>query len=153
MIWLAFRFDPLGFARADFDHRDYRAALNTAESYLKRWPDDPRASLMAARSATRLGQLQRAEKHFERAGTLSIDDLHDRAYGMVQMQQPERAIELYDQLLSQSPDDALALKRLAAVFMGLKRYSRLPDIAVRLMSCNRRKFSAACWGVTVTRGT
>lgn len=133
-VWLALRFDPLGHARADFDRRQYVAALGAAEDYLKRWPADSRASLMAARCATRIGQPSRAEAHFAHAGALGIDDLHDRAYGMIQLQQPRRAVDLYEEILARNPGDALALKRLAAVFMGLKRYTKLPEIAARLMT-------------------
>jgi predicted Zn-dependent protease len=133
-VWLALRFDPFGSVRADFDRRRYVAALGAAEDYLKRWPGDPRASLMAARCATRIGQPARAEAHFSHAGTLGVDDLHDRAYGMIQMQMPRRAADLYGEILARDPDDALALKRKAAVLMGLKRYSRLPEIAARLMA-------------------
>lgn len=132
--WLALRFDPLGSVQGDFERRNYVAALGAAEDYLKRWPGDPRASLMAARCATRIGQPSRAEAHFAHAGALGIGDLHDRAYGMIQTQQPRRAADLYGEILTRDPDDALALKRLAAVLMGLKRYAKLPEIANRLMT-------------------
>ena len=133
-VWLALRFDPFGRARAHYENRRYLAALGAAEDHLKRWPGDLRASLMAARCATRIGQPTRAENHYVHAGTLEIADLQDRAYGMVQMQQPARALELYGELLEREPMDPLALKRLAAVLMGLKRYKKLPEITDRLIS-------------------
>jgi tetratricopeptide (TPR) repeat protein len=119
--------------QADVDRGKFRAGLKAAESFLKQWPADRRASLTAARCANRLGQPRRAEIHYAHAGVLDVDDLHDRAFGLIVLNQPGRAVEVYRELLERQPNDALALKRLAAVLIDQKRYSRIPELGERLM--------------------
>ena len=133
-FWLAIRFDPLGRAQAEFDRREYRIALNAAEDHLKRFPNDRRASLMAARCASRLGLSRRAKTHYHNAASLDIDDLQDQAYGLFLLQEPESAAEVYQQLLNLQPTNALALKRSAAVLMGWKKYKTIPELGNRLLA-------------------
>ena len=47
-VWYLTRFDPLGHARAAYDKRQYRTALEAANDRLKWFPADRAASLMAA---------------------------------------------------------------------------------------------------------
>ena len=130
--WLATRFDPWGQAQAAYDRRDYRAALKSAREHLKNWPTDRRASLLAARSLSRLGRSPAAEEHYKHAGPLDPDDLQARAYGFVNTDQPGRAAEVYEEILKLRPADALALKRLAAIRMSEKRWPLVLELADRL---------------------
>ena len=131
--WLATRFDPLGRARRAYEARDYRTPLLAARDYLKRRPADRRAVLMAARCLTRMGQKSQAEEFYRRCGPLELNDLQDRAYGLVLMGQPERAAEVYYEIIQRWPEDVLALKRLAAVLMELKEWKGALLVSERLI--------------------
>ncbi len=132
--WFATRFDPLGRASAAYGRRQYPAALKAARDHLGRFPGDRSASLMAARCLTRLGRPGEAEAHYHRAGPLEIDDMQDRAYGLVQSGDPEGAAAVYEQLLARRPDDVTALKRLAAVRMGRKEWRATLELVDRLIA-------------------
>src|SRR5262249_39281057 len=77
--WIGVRFDALGRAGAAYDRRQYRTALDYARGYLKVFPGDRRASLMAARCLTRLGRAREAEPHYRRAEPLPHEDMQLRA--------------------------------------------------------------------------
>jgi tetratricopeptide (TPR) repeat protein len=132
--WFLTRFDPLGRAAAAYDRRQYRSALQSARDYLRWFPNDRRASLMGARCLTRLGRAAEAEGHYQQAGPLSRGDAHARAYGLINLNEPVRAALTYDELLRRWPEDVLALKRLAAVWMGLKRWRDVIKLADRLIA-------------------
>ena len=110
--------------------------MRIALGQLKSQPRDRRAALLAARCLTRLGFHGPAEEHFRAAGHLAsgLDDLQDRAFGLVQNGRPERAAELYRDILARWPDDILALKRLSAAYMSLKQWKRVLDVADRLIA-------------------
>jgi tetratricopeptide (TPR) repeat protein len=131
-IWLATRFDPSGRVQAAYDRREYRTALQAATIYLEWHPGDRRASLMAARCLTRTGQARLAETFYQKAGALGLDDLHARAYALTRVDEPVAAGKVYDELLSRWPDDPLALKRQAAVRMGLRQWDKVFPLAERL---------------------
>jgi tetratricopeptide (TPR) repeat protein len=133
LAWFATRFDPIGRVSADFDRRQYRAALRSAEDYLRWSPNDRRASLMAARCLTWLGRAAEAEAHYRKAGPLEPDDAQKRALGLLSLDQPARAAEVYERILASWPDDSLALKRLAAVRMGMKQWRMVLELADRLI--------------------
>src|SRR5262249_26125596 len=92
------------------------------------------AALLAARCLTRLGRAREAEEQYRRAGPLEPEDLQDRAYGLVQAGDPEGSARLYEQLLGRRADDAQALKRLAAVRMGQRRWRAVLALADRLIA-------------------
>jgi tetratricopeptide (TPR) repeat protein len=131
--WFLSRFDPLGRARAAYDAHDYRMALGVARDYLQRWPGDRRASLMAARCLTRLGQRRQAEEFYRRSGPMELHDSQDRAYGLVLMGQPDRAAEAYYEIIQRWPEDFLALKRLAAILMEQNAWNEARLISERLI--------------------
>jgi tetratricopeptide (TPR) repeat protein len=130
--WIATRFDPLGRARDDYGRRRHAAALKAALGHLRWFPGDSSAALMAARCLTRLGRPVEAEAYYRRAGSLGPEDLHARAFGLVQAGDAERAAQAYEELLAKHPDDILALKRLAAVRMGRKDWRATLALADRL---------------------
>jgi tetratricopeptide (TPR) repeat protein len=125
---------PLASAQQAYQHHDYRVALRDAQNLLKRWPQDRQASLLAARCLSRLGQHAQAESHYRNSGTLELADLHDRAYGLALSGDAPGAIRIYEQLLDESPNDLLAMKRLAAVLMEQKAWKKAGSIAKRLIS-------------------
>jgi tetratricopeptide (TPR) repeat protein len=130
---LATRFDPSRRARSAYESGDYRMALRAAQDYLKNRPQDRSAALMAARCLTRLKQGRQAEEFFRRCGPLGLDDMHDRAYGLVLLGQPERAAEIYYDMIQRWPENVLALKRLAAVLMELKQWKPALLLSERLI--------------------
>ncbi len=130
--WCASRFDPLGRAAAAYSRRQYATALKAARDHLGVFPSDQAAALMAARCLGRMGRPADAEPFYRRAEPLGPDDLQARAFGLVQSASPREAARVYEELLSLRPDDALALKRLAAVRMGLKESRAVLAISERL---------------------
>ncbi len=82
-----------------------------------RRPSSRQAALMAARCLSRLGQPDRAETHYKKAGHLDFEDLHIRAFGLVVNNRREPAIQAYREILERRPDDVLALSRMAGVFI------------------------------------
>ena len=123
--WFGTRFDPLGRARAAFEQRQYRVALRAAKDHLKVFRGDQGASLMAARCLTRLGQPIEAEEFYQRAGPLEIDDMQNRAEGLVRGHEPRLAAEIYEEILTRNPGDITALKRLAYLRLGLKQWDKV----------------------------
>jgi tetratricopeptide (TPR) repeat protein len=135
-LWCYGTFDPLRVAKSAFAGADYRSALRAAQKRLERSPNDRDAALLAARCLNKLGFHDPAEEHYRRAGfvAMGLDDLQDRAYGLVLLDRPRRAAEVYEQILTSWPDNALALKRLAAVHMSLKEWGPVLSLATRLDS-------------------
>ena len=132
--WLGTRFDLFGRAQAAYDRRQYRDALQMAKDHLARFPNDPTASLMAARCLIRLGKFAEAEDFYRRTDRFEPDDMQARALGLLQENEPRRGRPIYEELLTRRPEDVLALKRLAAVRMGLKQWKAVVDLADRLIA-------------------
>jgi tetratricopeptide (TPR) repeat protein len=128
------RFALTGRARIAYDRHQYRTALQAARDHLERFPNDQAASLMAARCLTGLGRSREAEEHYRRAGPLELEDMQVRAYALVQAGDPEASAKTYEELLKKWPDNVLALKRLAAVRMGQKRWPAVLELANRLVA-------------------
>jgi tetratricopeptide (TPR) repeat protein len=131
--WRATRFDPLGRAQSAYGSGEYRGALRAAQDFLKAHPADPSASLMAARCLTKLKQGRQAEEYYRQCGPLGLDDMHDRAFGLVLLGKPKRAAEVYFEMIQEWPDDVLALKRLAAVLIELKEWKSALLLSERLI--------------------
>ena len=82
----------------------------------------------------RLGRYTLAEDYYRKAAPLDLADAHARAYNLVNLNEPKRAVLAYNELLKRSPDDVLALKRIAAVRMGLQQWRDTLDLADRLIA-------------------
>jgi tetratricopeptide (TPR) repeat protein len=132
--WFLTRFDPVGRASTAFDRRQYLFALQAAQAHLEWYPNDRRASLLAARCLMRLGRYTQAEASYRKAAPLDLADAHARAYNLVNLNEPKRAVLAYDELLKRWPDDVLALKRVAAVRMGTVQWRDALDLAGRLIA-------------------
>ena len=60
--------------------------------------------------------------------------MQTRAVGLLQSDLPWQAIVVYEDILVQWPDNALALKRSAAVRMGMKQWRKVLELAARLVA-------------------
>lgn len=134
-IWFATQFDLFGRAQISYDRHQYRSALLAARNHLNYFPGDVNAQLMAARCLSRLGRAGEADEFYRRAaGRLQVDDMHDRATGLLQANHPRQAAEVYEEILKSRPRDALALKRLAAVRMAYEQWRDVLKLADRLIA-------------------
>jgi tetratricopeptide (TPR) repeat protein len=126
--------DPEALRRAEAAYRrgDLATALRLARGHLAARPQNRAASLIAARSLSRLDQPDAAEPLYRRAGTLGLEDLHVRAIGIVRANRREQAIGAYTEILAEHPDDVLALRRLAAVRISQTQYVEAMELADRL---------------------
>jgi tetratricopeptide (TPR) repeat protein len=113
--WNLSRSDALEEARRADQRGDAVSALRGALDHLGRRPWSRDAALLAARCLSRLDYPDDAEPYYRRAGGLSPDDLHARAYGFVRGNQRARAIRAYEEILRHRPDDVMALRLLAGV--------------------------------------
>jgi tetratricopeptide (TPR) repeat protein len=127
--WFLTRFDSLGRAGTSFEQHQYQSALRAAQNHLRWFPTDRRASLMVARCLMRLGRAPEAEPYYQKAAPLDLADAQMRAYNLVNLNEPKKAALAYEELLTVWPDDVLALKRLAAVRMGMEQWRDVLKIA------------------------
>ena len=91
-------------------------------------------SVLAARCLTRLGQGREAEVYYQRAGPLDLEDMQAGAVGLLQVDQPKPALAVYQDILKRWPENALALKRSAAVRMGMKQWPEVLELSARLVA-------------------
>ena len=130
-----FEYYPTALAQAEKAYRrnNLEGALHIALSHLERRPFSGYAALLAARCLSRLGQPDRAEPYYQKAGSLELEDRHIRAYALVLSNSREPAIRAYQEILKRRPDDALALSRMAAVLISENRWGDVLDAADRLI--------------------
>jgi tetratricopeptide (TPR) repeat protein len=130
-----FEFYPTGLAQAEKAYRrnNLEGALHIALAHLERRPFSRYAALLAARCLSRLGQPDRAEPYYQKAGSLELEDQHIRAYALVLSNRREPAIRAYQEILKRWPDDALALSRMAAVLISENRWGDVLEAAGRLI--------------------
>lgn len=107
-------------------------ALSLALDHLGRRPWSRPAALIAARCLSRLDHPDLAEPYYLRAGTLSRNDLHLRAYAILRSNQRDRAIDAYHALLERWPEDVEALRLLAGIAYSRKQYDDALELAARL---------------------
>jgi tetratricopeptide (TPR) repeat protein len=131
--WNVTRSEALEEARRADARGDLVHALQGALDHLGRRPWSRDAARLAARCFSRLDRADDAEPYYRRAGELSLDDLHVRAYGLVRGNHRLRAIRAYEEILARWPDDVLALRRLAGVQMTQTDYKAALELADRLV--------------------
>lgn len=135
--WNVTRSDALADAKTAYIRRDMAESLQHALAHLERRPWSREASLLAARCFSQLDYPDRAEPYYRRAGRLSLDDAHVRAYAMARANQHANAIQAYRELLARWPDNALALRRLAAVQLAMRDWTETRKLAERLIRIPR----------------
>jgi len=114
---------------------NYLLALRRALDHLKNHPSDPEGSRLAALCLSRLDYAAEAEPYYARAraeGSLSLDDLRVRAFGLSRGNFREQAIAAYKEILERQPDDAESLQKLAAIYYSVKWYPEALSVAERL---------------------
>jgi tetratricopeptide (TPR) repeat protein len=126
---------PAALARAEEAYRrnNLVGALRIALTHLESRPFSRSAALLAARCLSRLGQPDRAEPYYQKAGSLELEDRHIRAYALVLNNSRQPAIQAYQEILKRWPDDVLALSRMAAVLISESRWDGVLDAADRLI--------------------
>ena len=134
-VWLGYReWDPPALREAEAAYRRGRLdlAYRRAAAHLESRPMSRTAALIAARSLARLKRVEEAEAYYRRAGQLSPDVLHDRAYALIQARLLDRAAGVYEEILARSPDDIAALRRLAVAQIMRSRWNDALEVARRL---------------------
>jgi tetratricopeptide (TPR) repeat protein len=131
------RSDALEEAQRGFTRGDLYASLRYSLEHLSKRPWSKDASLIAARCLSRLDFADEAEPHYRRAGKLSLDDLHIRAYGLVRANHREQAIKAYTEILADYPDNILAMSRLAAVQITQSNTAEALKLADKLIAIPR----------------
>jgi tetratricopeptide (TPR) repeat protein len=132
--WNVTRSDALEPARRAYARRDLVGCLCLARAHLARRPWSRAAALLAARCLSRLDYPDEAEPYYHRAGRLSLDDRHLRAYGLARSATPARAIPAYEEIVARRPGDVLALRRLGAVALALQNRAEALALADRLIA-------------------
>ena len=128
-IWNLTRSDRLEKARRFYARGELELCLQNALDHFERQPWSHEAALLAARCLSRLDYAELAEPYFERAGRLTLNDQQIRAYGLARSSKPERALPVYDRILDHSPDNVIALRRLAAVALSHTNNAELLKLA------------------------
>jgi tetratricopeptide (TPR) repeat protein len=107
---------PVRVIRQAYESSDWAAAYRKAADHLRSDPNRQEVILYAARSASRLGRWSQAEKYYVQfSGELVLEDLRLRSSAALGLEQWSRAGELLERIVQQTPDDAEALMKLAAV--------------------------------------
>jgi tetratricopeptide (TPR) repeat protein len=120
-------------AEAAYRRNNLQAALQIALAHLERRPFSRTAAALAARCLYRLGEPDRAEIYYQKAGSVDRDDRHIRAYALVVNNRREPAIQAYQEILLSQPDDVLALSRMGAVLISQNRWDEALKAADRLI--------------------
>jgi tetratricopeptide (TPR) repeat protein len=120
-------------SEAAYRRADFTTAVRRSLDHLGRRPWSRSAARLAALGLSRLDFADTAEPYYRRAGALSVDDRHIRAYGLVRSNQRQRAIDAYVEILARRPDDVLAMSRQAAVLLSQGRFDEAAALAERLI--------------------
>jgi tetratricopeptide (TPR) repeat protein len=142
LAWLGYReWDPptLREAASAYRRGDLEAAHRKATGHLSSRPMSRTAALIAARSLGRMGRAGEAEPYSQRAGRLGVDVEHDRAFALIQARLHSQAAEVYEEILSRSPGDVTALRRLAVARILQSRWNDALEVAGRLKQLPRGK--------------
>jgi tetratricopeptide (TPR) repeat protein len=132
IAWRALCPQALAEAEAAYRANQLEAALGKAQGHLAHWPFSRAAALVAARCLSRLDRPDEAEPYYRKAGRLDLQDRHLRAYALVRGNRREPAIQAYQEILADRPDDVMSLRRLAAVQISQSRWKEALAAAERL---------------------
>lgn len=132
--WQATRSPALVQARDGEESGNYVLAVQRSLEHLERRPWSREASLIAARSLSRLDFAERAEPYYQRVRSLPLEDRHYRAYGLVRANLRERAINAYEDILARHPADVTALQMISGVMMTQSSWDDVRAMAERLIA-------------------
>lgn len=114
-VWLWYLDRPVRAMRAAIAQQRWANALRRAFAYLESHPDDAETMRIVARALAGLGQWEKAEEYFTRAGDLPVEDLRVRADALIAARRTTDAARVLEQLHTQVPDDPEVLQRLAVL--------------------------------------
>ena len=146
--WNAQEMRDLQRIRQAYDRKDIVTSLRLACDYVDRHPNHAEAALIAARCLSARVFPREAERYYqiaERGGALSLEDEHRRALGWARTRLPEEAAARYQAILAAHPDDALAMRRFAALEWGRGRPDEASRWAKALTEHPDPKEQAAGW--------
>jgi tetratricopeptide (TPR) repeat protein len=132
-VWSELNPAALRDAEAAYRRNSVELALTRARDHLASRPSSRAAALIAARCLSRLDRPDQAEPFYQKAGRLSLEDQHGRALALVRGNSRKQAILAFQEILARSPDDVLALRRLAAVQISESLWSDAIATAARLI--------------------
>ncbi len=120
---------------------DYEAALQLLGDYLALYPDDLGAQLEYARTLWRAGQLEAAAAAYRKALASGADPEARRELARlyVAAHDWDRALALYEALVSARPRDPELLREFAEVATWAERYDRAIQVYSRLVELNPRE--------------
>lgn len=121
-------------AHSAFRAGRYATALEAARSALRARPDDPEASLLAARCLTRLGRGGEAGPDYRAAGPIALPDLREQVDALLRLGQTDRALPVLEEILRLDPRDPEATRCLAGIHHARGEYRRAEELARRLVA-------------------
>lgn len=131
---------PLAAIAEDIEQKDYKSALESADSFLEEHPDDIRAGILKARALSGLNRHRQADALFERialrADGFPDDDaaLRAWAFSLLHLQRWTGAIAKFENLLKSHPSDPELHYSLTAAQIRAKQYRQALVTARRLRS-------------------
>lgn len=131
--WNLLRSDGLARAAEAAARGDHPRTVQFGLDHLGRRPWSREAARLVARALSALDWANEAEPYYQRAGTLSLEDEHARAYGIVRSNQREKAILAYQDLLKKWPDNVAALRLMAGVYLTQRNDKEVLRIADQLI--------------------
>ncbi|WZO99850.1 tetratricopeptide repeat protein [Isosphaeraceae bacterium EP7] len=119
-------------AEIAYGRGEFPSALRFAFVQLEATPGDREAALLAGRCLDRMGKPVEADTLDKMAGAVPAADLHVHALALMAAGRHDMAEATYKELLAANPDDDVALRRLAATYLGLIRLREVFPLADRL---------------------
>ncbi len=134
--WLAPRLfvGPLEKARAAYEDRDWSTASALARATLRQRPDDLEARRLMARSYSRMGRDDVAQKSFGRLddAAMQAEDYFLLGSGLVRQDRLEPALTVLEKAQTLDRSHAETLQELARLYARLNRLGDAEEVAARL---------------------
>lgn len=130
--WNLSRSSKLEAASRAYRQGRYAPALQASLDHLSRRPWSREASRIAGLCLSKLDFASQAEPYYARAGMLTEEEAHVRAYGILRSNQRLEAEAAYKEILARSPNDPEALRLLAGLYMTMMRYAEGAELAETL---------------------
>ena len=116
--WNLTRSSAIPEAHRAYSRGELAVGLARSLDHLDRQPWSAEAAQVAANCLSRLDYAGLAERFYRRAGTLELNDLQIRAFGLALGPRPELAIPAYKEILARSPENVTAMRKLAGVLLA-----------------------------------
>ncbi|ADV60970.1 Tetratricopeptide TPR_1 repeat-containing protein [Isosphaera pallida ATCC 43644] len=119
--------------RGEYDPQLWNQTIRLSLDYLNDHPWSRQAARQAARGLCGRDFPDLAEPYFQRAGTLTQDDLHVRAYAITRSNRRDEAVQAYREIVQRDPTDVLAWQRMGGVLISQSKYDEALEVARRLI--------------------